>query len=143
MLDRKLRVINENTHNEDDWYRWVIRAYQSTYGYEFQGDNLLLARENLLYTFIDNLEYKFGKKAELKELKKIANIISWNIWQMDGLNFTAPYSQDEQIEVNHQLTFFESVDDAPQTINIAKSCVIKDWRSNCKIEYRTLLKGDN
>ena len=52
LLDRKLRVINENTDVEDEWYKWAIRAYQSIYGYEYQGDNLLLARENLLYTFI-------------------------------------------------------------------------------------------
>lgn len=44
LLDRKLRVINENIKNKNEWQKWVKLAYQSIYGYEFQGDNLLLAR---------------------------------------------------------------------------------------------------
>lgn len=43
-LDRKLRVVNENTEDEKDWLKWSERAFQSIYGFEFQGDNLLLAR---------------------------------------------------------------------------------------------------
>ena len=57
ILDRKLRVVNENTDNEADWFKWVLRAYQSVYGYEFQGDNLLIARINLLVTFVDYIIY--------------------------------------------------------------------------------------
>ena len=50
-----MRVVSENAKNEDEWLKWTVRAFQSVYGYEFQGDNLLLlARENLLHTFIDN-----------------------------------------------------------------------------------------
>ena len=51
LLDRKLRVINENIDNKQEWFRWVIKAYQSTYGYEFQSDNLLIARINLCLFF--------------------------------------------------------------------------------------------
>jgi hypothetical protein len=51
LLDRKMRVVNENVDNEDEWIKWAERAFQSIYGYEYQGDNLLLARENLLYTY--------------------------------------------------------------------------------------------
>ena len=40
LLDRKLRVVNENTETEEDWKNWALRAFQSVYGYEFQGDNL-------------------------------------------------------------------------------------------------------
>jgi hypothetical protein len=50
LLDRKIRVVSENAKNEDEWIKWTVRAFQSVYGYEFQGDNLLLARENLLHT---------------------------------------------------------------------------------------------
>lgn len=52
LLDRKLRVVSENTVTEEDWFEWAKRAYESTYGYEYQGDSLLIARENLLFTFI-------------------------------------------------------------------------------------------
>lgn len=85
LLDRKMRVVNENTNNEKEWFKWTERAFQSIYGFEFQGDNLLLARENLLCTFIDNIKYKLEREPSLNELKRIATIISWNIWQMDGL----------------------------------------------------------
>ena len=44
LLDRKLR---ENTDTEEEWFTWTKRAFQSVYGFEYQGDSLLLARENL------------------------------------------------------------------------------------------------
>lgn len=91
MLDRKLRVVNENTTNEEDWFEWVMKAYQSVYGYEFQGDNLLIARINLILTFVDYMEYKWKKPPTVDQLKKIATIVSWNIWQMDGLTYGVPF----------------------------------------------------
>ena len=39
-----------------------------------------------------------------KLLKKAANIISWNIWQMDGLAGTIPYCKAEE---SKQLSMFE------------------------------------
>ena len=138
LLDRKLRIVNENTNDEDELFKWSIRAYQSIYGFELQGDSLLLARENLLYTFMDNLDYKFKRKPNEKELLKIANIISWNIWQMDGLKFTVPYSSINAIRINQQLSLFQ------EEIHEAGYCVIKDWKAvrlNKKsiIEYRSLI----
>ncbi len=91
VLDRKLRVVSENTANETDWFFWARRAFESTYGYEYQGDNLLLARENLLCAFADYHVAKFGKPAPLTQLKQIANIIAWNVWQMDGLKDCVPF----------------------------------------------------
>ena len=52
VLDRKLRLVNEQQLSDEDWLGQVQLAFQTTYGYEWQGDNLLLARENLLYTFV-------------------------------------------------------------------------------------------
>lgn len=37
ILDRKLRVVNENTTSEEEWKNWTEKAYQATYGYEYQG----------------------------------------------------------------------------------------------------------
>ena len=51
ILDRKLRVVTENTDSEKDWIKWAQRAFESVYGYEYQGDNLLIGRINLLMTF--------------------------------------------------------------------------------------------
>lgn len=135
LLDRKLRVINENTDVEDEWYKWAIRAYQSIYGYEYQGDNLLLARENLLYTFIENMEHRFSKKPSDEQLIEIAKIISWNIWQMDGITMTAPFS--ERPKNNTQISLFGSDESASEKEAIP--CKIYDWRANNSLEFRNLL----
>lgn len=142
LLDRKLRIVNENTQDEKEWFKFVLRAYQSIYGYEFQGDNLFLARENLLYTFTDNLKFKFKREATTKELREISNIITWNIWQMDGLKFTIPYSDLDKITEVKQLSFF---DEEQRTIKKVEYCLIKDWLAIRKkeegiIEYQSLFK---
>lgn len=130
LLDRKLRIVNENTDSEDEWIKWATRAYQSTYGYEYQGDNVLIARENLLYTFIENMEYKFGHKPNLSLLKQIARIISWNIWQMDGMTLTAPFS--ERPRAVTQMSLFDFIDmdgEGKKQDNEPIPCKIFDWRS--------------
>lgn len=92
LLDRKLRVVSENTETSGDWLDWAQVAYKHTYGYEWQGDNLLLAREALLWTFIEYYQEKFGKRPLLKSINYMAYIISWNLWQMDGLRCVVPDS---------------------------------------------------
>ncbi len=92
LLDRKLRVINENVDYAEEWLEAAQIAYKNTYAYEWQGDSLLLARESMLFTFIENYKYKFGKEPLLKSIQYIAYIISWNAWQMDGLKGVVPYS---------------------------------------------------
>ena len=96
LLDRKMRVINENVSSLDEWKKWAKIAYHNIYGFEWQGDNLLLAREALFYTVLDYYE-DFQKRLDLKPKKlhtatmqSFAYIISWNIWQMDGLKFVIP-----------------------------------------------------
>src|SRR5699024_7258525 len=80
LLDRKLRVVCENTKTEAEWLKWTERAFQSIYGFEFQGDNLFLARENLLYTYIEYMEFQLKRQPTKRELLSIARIISWNLW---------------------------------------------------------------
>jgi len=137
LLDRKMRVINENTNNETEWGKWALRAFQSVYGYEFQGDNVLLARENLLYTYCDNMYEKFGHEPTLLQQKKIANIVAWNIWQMDGISMTAPYSKVAPEFIQLSLFGLEE-----QEEERAVPCKIYDWRSNCSIEFKTMMKGN-
>ncbi len=135
ILDRKLRIVNENTTNEKDWFKWTLRAYQSIYGYEFQGDSLLIARINLLQTFIDYLDFKWHRKPTNKELKTIANVISWNVWQMDGLIDSIPFGNSNSYD-GIQLSLFDTVEEPlPQKDT---SCYIKDWRKNKKILFKTL-----
>ena len=92
LLDRKLRVVNENVTDEGAWLAAVSKAFMATYGYEFQGDSLLLAREALLFTFIEHYSERFGAEPDLSHIQEIAHIISWNIWQMDGLRQVVPMS---------------------------------------------------
>ncbi len=131
-LDRKLRVINENMNSERYWFDWAAKAYQSTYGYEFQGDNLLLARENLLYTFIDNYKFKFGKEPNIQKQKKIAQIIAWNMWQMNGLTDCTPFSSESGDF--YQMGMFGS---APLP------CRIIDWEKNLQIFFKDLKKENS
>lgn len=92
ILDRKLRVINENVDSTGDWLKAAQIAYKNTYAYEWQGDSLLIARESMLVTFIENYIAKFGKEPLQKSLRYIAYIVSWNVWQMDGLKGVIPNS---------------------------------------------------
>lgn len=108
LLDRKLRVVSENTEKSGEWLAAAKAALRSTYGYEWQGDNLVLARENLLYTVIDYYHAKFGRMLPLRSLPGLAYIISWNIWQMDGLKGVIPDSCGERRTVVKDL-FGETV----------------------------------
>ena len=136
MLDRKLRIVGENTESEDEWMEWTIRSFQSVYGYEFQGDNLLLARINLLMTFVEYLQERWQREPTNAELRKIANIVTWNIWQMDGLTKTIPYSQkqEEAEQTGFLDLFFEAV---VQKEEEKKSlpCRIYDWKANRSIPF--------
>lgn len=90
LLDRKLRVVGENTETSEQWLKMAQEAYKNMYAFEWQGDNLLLAREALLMSFIEYYQAKFGKEPLTKSILYIAYIISWNVWQMDGLKGVVP-----------------------------------------------------
>lgn len=146
LLDRKLRVVSENVDSEQDWYAWAKIAIQNIYGFEWQGDDVLLARENLLFTFIDYYENKFSVFPIKEYLREIATIISWNIWQMDGLRFVIPDSCTEIKE--RQLSLFEEAAEKHPCIGCAKNdplkhsgiyCLIKDWKSNKIVKFVSLL----
>ncbi|MDH6306844.1 hypothetical protein M2459_002139 [Parabacteroides sp. PF5-5] len=145
LLDRKLRVVSENIETEAEWYAWAKIAFQSVYGYEWQGDNLLLARENLLCTFMDYYKDKFNKIPAIKHLIEIAKIISWNIWQMDGLKGVIPNSCREQIVSIDMFgeSEFKSCEGCKNN-NYQKhngiQCLIKDWNTGETLKYNSMLK---
>ncbi len=111
-LDSKLNVVSKFCQTQEDWIKWAKKAFQSSYGYEWQGDSLLIARENLLYTFIDYYKDKFQKTPSLDLQKDIAEIIVWNIFQMDGLKYVIPMScKSEKILIKGKDTLFEKEED--------------------------------
>lgn len=135
LFDRKLRVVNENAADGEEWLKWSLRALQSVYGYEFQGDNLLIARINLLNSWCDYYEARFGQQADKRLLEKAANIIAWNLWQMNGLNDSLPYQGvTEQFE---QLTFFE-IEEPDQPSE--SDCRVFDWRKDNSLYFKTIKK---
>ena len=76
------------------------------------GDSLLIARENLLYTFIDYYQDKFKETPSTELQKEIAEIIAWNIFQMDGLKYVIPMScKTEQITTKGAVSLFGKEDD--------------------------------
>lgn len=125
ILDRKLRVVSENAATEEEWRKYATHAVQSTYGYEYQGDNLLLARVNLLLTYAEHLQARWQRKPAKKELQPIANIIAWNVWQMDGLHLSVPGGKPQPEA--EQLDLFSMFGAAePQLPTV--SCKVKNWR---------------
>lgn len=93
LLDRKLRVVNENCNEQSLWIEWATNALKATYGFEYQGDNLLLAREAVFLTTVRNFqEYFPDEKLSTKTLELWAYIISWNLFQMDGISYKVPFS---------------------------------------------------
>lgn len=129
VLDRKLRLVSNRQLNDEQWLALVRTAFQTTYGYEWQGDSLLLARENLLYTFVDYYEARFGSAPEATLLQEFAEIISWNLWQMDGLTYCIPREKKEEAP-QAQLSLFDEV----STETPAPLCIIKDWQAGKTIK---------
>ena len=165
LLDRKMRVINENVETEKEWYQMAEKAFKHTYGYEWQGDNLLLAREALLYTYIEYFMEKFNAKdadgeyikdangnLRVPERGKIVNAarwISWNIWQMDGLRYVVPDTcHDVEIEVQRGLFDDPAIKPKPivkpcpgcDTGSALKhngaACIIRDWNMKKPKNYQ-------
>lgn len=136
LLDRKLRVVSENTDSEEEWFEWVRKAYQSIYGYEYQGDSLLIARVNLLQTFIEVLEDKWNRDPKDEELKETISIIVWNCWQMDGLTGQIPFSKNNG---SQQMDWFSLMGDEPKKTDVHIDAMIYDWEQ-MKSENYTKLK---
>lgn len=150
LLDRKLRIVSENTETSGEWLKAAQTAFMSTYGYEWQGDNLVLARENLLYTFIDYYKAKFGKEPQLKSLLYIAYIISWNIWQMDGLKGVIPDSCGERRTIvadlfgeTEHVSQCQGCNNGDIRSHNGTYALIKDWgapKAKQKIRFIDLIK---
>ena len=99
-LDNKLQAVKEHVESKKDWLKYAEIALKASYGYEWQGDNLLIARENILQTVDDfykdfcknKLKLKSKQSLNDEQLEYFAEIIAWNIWQMDGLKYIRPMS---------------------------------------------------
>lgn len=104
VLDRKMHAINKNVDDKREWTKWTERAFKTTYGYEFQGDNLFIARVNVLRCFVDYYRDKWNEIPSKDTILKMINIITWNFWQMDGLKDTIPFTDIPAKIIDWKLT---------------------------------------
>lgn len=146
LLDRKLRIVGENTDSEAEWVKWAIRAIESVYGYEYQGDNLLIARINVLMTFVEYLQSAWHRGPTEKELATVANVISWNFWQMDGLTGMVPKGKLQAPEARpitmEELGWFATIDgttssERPQEQQ-TPPCRVCNWRQAHTVTFNSL-----
>jgi hypothetical protein len=137
LLDRKLRVVCENTENSDELFeKWVVRAYEATYGFDLQGDNVLLARENLLATLDEWLLWRRGEPAEPRLRHKVANRVAWNVFQMDGISLSVPYATRPAPQRTLEI-FADQQPTEPLPVKV------RDWRDctgGTAIEFKRLVK---
>ena len=151
-LDRKLRIVSKYCNEPKDWLNWAKEAYKASYGYEWQGDNILIARENLLYTLIDYYQDKFGRNPSISIQEEFAEIISWNIFQMDGIKYVIPLScKHVNRVIPGELTLFGEMPDTiekdecegckfnRQTKHNGRYSMIMDWAESKPIRFVDLL----
>lgn len=142
-LDKKLSVVSKYCDSQEDWLKWAKVAFQSSYGYEWQGDSLLIARENLFYTFNDYYQAKFKETPNLESQKEIAEIIVWNIFQMDGLKYVIPMScKAEKVVVTGAETLFGKENDRIEEKS-CEGCLTKTVKSHNGIYAKTMDWKDN
>ena len=160
-LDRKLRVVSEKTKTRREWIRQALSALKSSYGFEYQGDNLLIARINVLETFAEHLRDRWGDAPTPEELDQAAWIVSWNFWQMNGFTDAVPTNKigatvestlgtfEESEPEPIQPSLFDLIDDVfpDETVEETKEeepketvplCVIYDWQNGEPFEFATL-----
>ena len=101
LLDHKLHKLvdsffNRNTDkikSKDLFYSYLIRIAKSMYGYEYQGDSLMMARINNLMSYIEHYYCVFEEEMDGGIVEELTDIISWNIFQMDGLTQCIPQKE--------------------------------------------------
>jgi len=134
-VDRKLARINNEVTDKAEWQRLVEFAYKSSYGFEWNGDSLLLARENLLYTYRDYYHAKWDDEPIYGLFEEIAKIISYNVFQMDGIKFIIPLTEKKEKVMDMQLSLFDASEPKDEwRIIPGKRVRIMNWDTN-KMEF--------
>lgn len=144
ILDRKLAKVKEITKTRNSWKSWAVDALKSVYGYEYQGDNLLIARINLLRTMEEAIEDAGWHPLSTLELKRFAQIVSRNFWQMDGLNYCVPFKALGEVAIQPSLfDLLEPQEDGPEELHETVYSKIFNWKTGTEIEFRKLGNGSS
>lgn len=145
-VDRKIQRISIEVIDHETWLDLAYRSYKASFGYEYQGDSLILARENLLLTFVEFYADKFNELPSIDVLQEIARIITYNVIQMDGLKYTVPFTElNKEDEEDDQLLLFddpniEVVELEEEEINTEIKAKIKNWKTNRMMLFEDLTK---
>lgn len=116
LLDRKLQHIH--TDDETEWCRLAELALKSTFGYEWQEDSLYLARMNVLLSVVESFTDQFGKMP--KNVEKWAEIVSYNLFRMDGLTLCLPETDTPVMIMNWETGKMERFDGEEETHRSSK-----------------------
>lgn len=92
----------------------------------------------MIMTFSEYFRERMKKEPDENTLKRFANVIAWNVWQMDGLKDTVPLGKPH--EEYHQMSIFDMFEE-PKQEDVALPCKIRNWRSNETIVYKNLKNG--
>lgn len=122
-LDRKLRIVSERTQTRNQWVKWAMEALKSTYGFEYQGDNLLIARINVFESFCEHLRERWGTGPSDEEVDRASWIVSWNLWQMNGLTGAVPTNKMDAVA---QSFFCDYEEPEPQPIQTSLFDLLED-----------------
>ena len=133
ILDRKLRIIGEHTCTAEDWFHWAKRALESAYAYEYQGDSLFLARLNLFLSISEYHRHLWKRPLNRHQQEEVARILSWNLWQMDGLTATTPFVT-KQWKPEDSLFDFYAITAERRPLR----SLIRDWRGKKTIRFSEL-----
>ena len=133
-VDRKLARISKEVSDKAEWQRLVELAYKSSYGFEWNGDSLFIARENLLLTYNDYYFDKWNEYPTHGLLEEIAVIISFNVFQMDGLTCTIPLSESREPVQQLSLFTINTPEIMEWEITPGKRVRIMNWDTN-KMEF--------
>lgn len=117
-VDRKLQRLSAEVDSMYTWIELATIAFKSSFGYEFQGDSLFLARENMLYSFVEHFIHKFDELPIKEVVSSIADIISYNVFQMNGLTYLVPFTGEE------------GVSEVP--------VMLKDWDTNEMYSFKSI-----
>lgn len=139
-VDRKLKRLGDEIYDVAQWHELAKIAFQSSFGFEWNGDSLLLARENLLYTYWDYFHLQFGEDPSHEQLREIAEIISYNLFQMDGLHYIVPFSATPPVQITITDLFGEQRIHTLKTGSTGKPAKIKNWRTGKMQFFKTRMK---
>ena len=104
----------------------------------------MLAREAAFCTFVDYYSARFGELPPDEDMNEMAEIISWNLWQMDGLRGVVPGSchdgekrtEEDLFGVTEQIINCSGCRNGDIMSHNGIYCLIRDWGLRGRKEKR-------